>query len=749
MIGRIGVLAAVLVAVGGIGASASAAAAEGVVHGDASAESHGYVVMLKDTAGAQGAGNPADLVAQRATALAQRFGGTVHERYSSAVKGFAIDGLDETRARQLAAAPEVERVERNVLTRRSTRPDVAPRGTQSGPTWALDRIDHHERSIDGYFDYPNTAQDVNTYLLDGGIRISHNDLGGRAGYGRNFVDRVTNPSSSPANVDNSNDPADANDCEGYGTWSAGAVAGTTYGVAKQAKPVAVRVFDCGGRGYVSETVAGIDWVTAYAQRPAVAELDGFYGKTIIIDAAVRRSIASGLTWVIPAGDFNDYGDDACYFSPTGITEAIVVSSSTYYDDPDYYANYGPCVDTYAPGEDVPGIWKDSDLALKTMSGSSMAAAYVVGAAALILQAHPAYTPAQVRNALVQDSTVGALRMAAMPAYYSAASPNRLLYVRQGEPSRPVGKLQSLYNPRYGTTEVYARSDNSDHLMYAYWSGDWSGWMDLGGTIQGDPAVLYNPRFGTTEAYARLSNNHLGYRYFSGGWSPWIDLGGSLAGNPAVIYNPKFGTTEVYARTSTNSLAYVYYAGGWSDWTDLGGTLTADPGVLYNPKFGTTEAYAVTGSGLAYVYYLGGWSGWTGLGGSVQGTPAVLYNPKYGTTEVYLRTSGNQLSYVYYLGGWSGWTGLGGALDQDPGVVYNRSSGTTEVYVHTPSNQLRYVYYLGGWSGWNDLGGATAGSPSVLYNPRFGTTEAYTLAQDGHGYYKYYAGGWSDYVDITA
>ncbi|WP_432841078.1 S8 family serine peptidase [Dactylosporangium sp. CA-092794] len=744
--GKLGVLAAVAAVVAGTGGSAGAAPAEGTVYGPAG-EASGYVVLLKDSAAAPRAESTQDLV----SALTRRYGGTVHEQYTSALHGFAIGGLDETRARQLAAAPEVARVERNVLVRaRRAAPPPRAEATQSYPPWNLDRIDNHPGNIDGTYEYPDTAQDITAYVLDTGMRITHQDFGGRASYGRNFVNRVINYYPNPANDNNSNDPDNSDDCDGYGTHVAGTIGGTDWGVAKQIKLVAVRVLDCSGNGFVSEIVAGIDWVTAHAQHPAVVNLDTTGDPTILIDAAVRRSIGSGLTWVVPAGDGydEDSAPEACAATPSDIREAIVVSSSSQDDDPVYYAGYGPCVDLYAPGIDIPGPWIGSDTALQSRGGTSLAAPHVAGAAALILQAHPDYSPARIRDALVQGSTVGKLRWSAVRPIVGQSTPNRLLFVRQADPPRPVGRTRSLYNPRFGTTEVYARSNAADHLIYAYWSGDWSDWTDLGGTLAGDPAVLYNPRFGTTEVYARMADNHLAYRYYSAGWSPWIDLGGDLAGDPAVLYNPKYGTTEVYVRTSANTLAYVYYSGGWSGWNDLGGALTGDPGLLYNPKYGTTEAYATTAGGLAYRYYLGGWSDWTGLGGSGQGTPSVLYNPTYGTTEVYLRTTGDQLAYVYYLGGWSGWNTLGGALDQPPGVVYNPTHGTTEVYVHTPDNTLQYVYYLGGWSGWNDLGGATAGSPSVLYNPRFGTTEAYTLAQDGHAYYKYYAAGWGDYIDIS-
>ncbi|MGI5244200.1 S8 family serine peptidase [Dactylosporangium sp. CA-139066] len=744
MVGK-GVICAVALAAAGFGLPASAAPAGGVVHGSAATgEPSGYVVMLADPPGAQSAGQAQAAVADAAQKLSKQYGGEVREQFSRTVRGFAVDGLTEAQAARMAAAGGVARVERNTLLRATA--------SQSSPAWGLDRIDARAGK-DGSYTYPNTAPDVTAYVVDSGILIGHTDFGGRASYGHNFVDRVTNPYTNPANdLYNSNDPANANDCDGHGTHVAGTIGGTTYGVAKAVSLVAVRVLDCSGNGFLSEVVAGIDWVTAHATHPAVVNMSlGSDDTSVILDAALRRSIASGLTWSVAAGngDADDNPLNACTNSPGDVSEALVVGAATADDHPVHWSDYGPCVDLYAPGEGITSDWIGAgNTTTRSLDGTSMASPHVAGAAALILQAHPDYSAEQVRNAIVQSSTVGALNMSTYPAYAAATSPNRLLFVRQTDPPRPAGRPQSLYNPRFGTTEVYARANGTNHLVYAYWSGAWSDWTDLNGNLASDPAVLYNPRFGTTEAYARTASGSLAYRYFSNGWSAWIDLGGSLAGTPAVIYNPRFGTTEVYARTAAGTLAYKYFSSGWSDWIDLGGALTSDPGVLYNPRFGTTEAYAIGAAGLQYRYYLGGWSSWVGLGGAVQGTPAVLYNPRYGTTEVYLRTSSGSLAYVYYLGGWSSWISLGGTLDSAPGAVYNRSSGTTEVYVHTPGNELQYVYYLGRWSGWNNLGGTLSGSPSVLYNPRFGTTEAYVVGQDGHAYYKYYAGGWSNYIDIT-
>ncbi|WP_433058144.1 S8 family serine peptidase [Dactylosporangium sp. CS-033363] len=741
---RLGPLAVAVVAALGPGAPVNAAPPMGILfNADATAVSSGYVVTLKKPAGAQSAGQAKAAVAEAAEDIADQYGGDVGAQYSRAVLGFSIDDISDADAKRIAAQSNVDSVERNILLHKDA--------TQSSPPWGLDRIDSHPYSLDSSYTYPNSAPAVTAYVLDSGIRISHNDFGGRATYGHNFVDRDLHPSPTPANVNNSNDPANANDCDGHGTHVAGTIGGTSYGVAKQISLVAVRSLDCDGNGWLDEVLGGIDWITTYAQQPAVANMSlGSDEPTVSLTQALQSSIASGVTWSAAAGNGDADGNptNACNNSPGNVGEAIIVGATDLDDRPAPWSDYGPCVDLYAPGVGITSDWITTDAATKQLDGTSMASPHVAGAAALILQAHQDYSPAQVRNALVQGSSVNVLDMSSYPVYARASSPNRLLFVRQADPPRPVGKPQNLYNPRFGTTEVYARSNTSNHLIYAYWAGDWSDWGDLGGNLQGDPAVLYNPNYGTTEVYARLSNNHLGYRYYANGWSQWIDLGGDLAGNPAVIYNPKFKTTEVYARTSANALAYIYYAKGWSGWNDLGGTLTSDPAVLYNPKYGTTESYAATGNGLAYRYWFNGWKDWITLGGTVQGTPAVLYNPSVGTTEVYTRTAGNQLAYVYYYNGWSGWTGLGGSVDQDPAVIYNMASKTTEVYVHTPGNELQYLYYFRGWSGWNDLGGNTAGSPSVLYNPRFGDTEAYTLQGDGHAYYRYYASGWSDFIDLT-
>ncbi|GAA1554993.1 hypothetical protein GCM10009827_089760 [Dactylosporangium maewongense] len=755
MVGVSTLAAAGVVLVSGTPASAEVVnPPRGEVLGDANQSlAGGYIVQLKGNAfsglnTSQAKANVSSL----AKALSSRHGGKVTSEYSVTLKGYAVSGLSEDQAARLAADPSVASVSRDVLLHKAD--------TQNNPVWNLDRIDSRGLARNYQYTYPNTASSVTAYVIDTGLYKEHDEFGGRASWGRNFVDRaVRKIANTPANTPEHDAPDNASDCDGHGTHVAGTLGGTTYGVAKQVKIVAVRVLDCYGYGFNSEVLNGVEWVTANAVKPAVVNMSiGASGIVATQDEAVARSIASGLTYAVAAGNGDDEGNplNACNYSPSRVPAALTVGGSFVYSGngreyPIVWSNYGPCVDIFAPGYDITSAWIYAPSSTNTIGGTSMASPHVAGAAALILQAHPDYTPSQVRQALIQSATNGALDMYGnYPPYAASSTANRLLYIRQNDPPRIASKPVGINNQRFGTTEVYGRTTDNK-IVYAYRAGsEWSDWSDLGGDTQGDPAVLYNPTYGTTEVYARLANNHLAYRYYSNGWSGWNDLGGELAGNPSILYNPKYGTTEIYARFADGTLKYKYYANGWSGWSDLGGQIASDPALLYNPKYGTTEVYVrTTDNKLKYKYYNNGWSGWVSLEGNVSGNPGVIYNPTYGTTEVYTRTSTNTLAYRYYYNGWADWIDLKGSLASDPGVIYNPRYGTTEAYAATAGGQTQYVYYYKGWSGWNNIGGAAVSAPSVLFNVSNRSTQVYTRSADNHANFAEYNNSWASFIDISA
>jgi subtilisin family serine protease len=333
-----------------------------------------YIVVLKGSVA-----NPAAVAQEQAA----RVGGTVTHVYSHALKGYSLT-LPAAAVARIAADPRVDYVEADGVMTADT--------TQTGATWGIDRIDQRSLPLSGTFTYFATGSGVKAYIIDTGIRYTHTQFGGRAIKG---VDEVTAGGS-------------AADCNGHGTHVSGTVGGSTYGVAKQVTLVAVRVLGCNGSGSTSGVIAGVDWVTGnhLSGQSAVANMSLGGGASSSLDTAVNNSINDGVSYAIAAGNGDAFGNpqNACNFSPARVAAAMTISATDKTDTKASWANYGSCVDWFAPGVSITSAWYSSDTATNTISGTSMATPHTTGVAAQYLQGHPGSSPSTVRTALFNLTT---------------------------------------------------------------------------------------------------------------------------------------------------------------------------------------------------------------------------------------------------------------------------------------------------------------------------------------------------------
>ncbi len=355
-----------------------------------------YIVVMRP--GAQAAANRVAAVLE-----ARHNGAQVQREYGTALQGFAATlparALDVLRTNPAVASIEADQV-------------MTLNDTQSPATGGLDRVDQRALPLSNSYTYDVTGSGVTAYVIDTGIRFSHNEFGGRAVSGYDAIDGGA-----------------ADDCNGHGTHVSGTVGGSTYGVAKAVRVVGVRVLNCQGSGTNSQVIAGIDWATAdhAAGAPAVANMSLGGSASSALDTAVRNSIADGITYAIAAGNSNA---DACNASPARVAEAITVGSTTTADARSSFSNYGTCLDIFAPGSSITSAWYTSDTATNTISGTSMASPHVAGAAALFVARNGSSAPQVVRDGLVNSATTGVVTNA------GSGSPNRLLYTLGGSTPPP-------------------------------------------------------------------------------------------------------------------------------------------------------------------------------------------------------------------------------------------------------------------------------------------------------------------------
>jgi aqualysin 1 len=311
---------------------------------------------------------------------AQRHGAEVLFAYQYALEGYAAR-IPEGRLDEVRADEQVDYVE----------PDQTARATAQTLPWGVNKIDadvSSTRAGNG----AGAVSGVNAYVIDSGI-YSHRDL-----YQVNHV----NFTGDGKNYD----------CDGHGTHVAGTVAAkddarAVVGAAPGAPLTGVKVLGCTGSGAYSGVIKGVDWVTANARKPAIANMSLSGPTSQALDDAVKRSSASGIFYSLAAGN---QGTDACNHSPAragaGTDNGVATVAATNSSDGEpSWSNYGTCVDIWAPGASI--LSTSMSGGTTTMSGTSMAAPHVGGGAALYLSRNTGASPSAVEGALTSVGTTTA------------------------------------------------------------------------------------------------------------------------------------------------------------------------------------------------------------------------------------------------------------------------------------------------------------------------------------------------------
>jgi len=271
----------------------------------------------------------------------------------------------------------VKFVEPDVLVSLSPEDAVKPQSE----LWGLERIGSSQRSSSG--------RGTSVYILDTGIRKTHNDFGGRVvpTLDMTLSDKECSSTSSTCSADR----------QGHGTHCAGTAAGSTYGVAPAATLRAIKVLGDNGSGQFSWSYDALDFLATEGIRPAVASMS--LGARTVVQAmktAVDTAVEAGIIVVVSGGNNNG---DSCLSSPAYVPSALTIGSTDSRDQRSWFSNYGVCVYLWAPGSGILSAGVESDEASKTLSGTSMACPHVSGAAALVLEKNPDFNTHQVHQKL--------------------------------------------------------------------------------------------------------------------------------------------------------------------------------------------------------------------------------------------------------------------------------------------------------------------------------------------------------------
>jgi subtilisin family serine protease len=394
-----------------------------------------YIVVISQNPASKDS-RAAEILEQVTGELSKQQGAKINKTYKNALSGFAAE-LTEKQVKELREDDRVLIVEHDRQVYLHNEPVV-----QEVSSWGLDRVDQRQEGLDRAYVYTASGKGVTAYVIDTGMRISHDEFGGRAVLGPDFVQE---------------DGDEGADCYDHGTPVAGIIGGTTYGVAKDINLVSIKVFTCAGSSPESRILEALDWVQLNASPPAVVNASFGYYASEAMDLAFENVLDSGIHFAASAGNTDE---DACNYSPARIPGVITAGASDIEDKIANYSynrgsNYGDCVDIFAPGHQTTTASANDDTSSRYFSGTSAAAPYVSGVIALYLEVFPDATPTEVQAALKENATPNAI---------------------SGVPSGTTDLLHSLWEPVDFTPpsppdlnlKAYGHRNQGSNYLTLYW-----------------------------------------------------------------------------------------------------------------------------------------------------------------------------------------------------------------------------------------------------------------------------------------
>lgn len=352
-----------------------------------------HIVMLKP-------GTPA--VADVAAEISRSSGGRIGYVYENVLQGFSIT-VPAAAIAAIQRNPNVLSIEPDLSV--TTFAQVVPTGVRRS------MADYDKLSINSTDDY---RVDADVAVLDTGIDMDHPDL--NVVGGTNCLYTTGGP---PARRTAYCEDSETGDDDHYhGTYVAGTIAAMdndygVVGVAPGARLWAVKVLDSQGSGSLSGIIAGIDWVVAQGNIEVINMSLGGSGSSDAMNKAVANAVKNNVTVVVAAGNSNA---DAAGFTPANAPDAITVSALADFDglpgakskptcrtDQDDtladFSNWG-AVDIAAPGVCILSTIPVERGSYGTISGTSIAAPHVAGAAAIL--ASTGLGPSAIRDLLLSS-----------------------------------------------------------------------------------------------------------------------------------------------------------------------------------------------------------------------------------------------------------------------------------------------------------------------------------------------------------